>query len=79
MVFNSTVFLIFFVVVTTAFFALPFRRRWPMLLAASYVFYAWWDVRFLILRTRQATARPGDRVRVGVPDGAAWSIPEGDA
>jgi alginate O-acetyltransferase complex protein AlgI len=39
MLFNSVQFLIFFVVVTTLYFALPHRFRWAMLLAASFYFY----------------------------------------
>ena len=49
MLFNSVIFWIFFPVVTVAYFALPQRLRWRMLLAASYLFYGWWDVRFLVL------------------------------
>ena len=37
--FNSYQFLIFFPVVTVLYFALPYRVRWAMLLAASCVFY----------------------------------------
>ena len=40
MLFNSIQFLIFFVVVTTAYFAIPQRFRWFLLLGASCVFYA---------------------------------------
>ena len=40
MLFNSIQFLFFFVVVTTAYFALPHRFRWILLLVASCVFYA---------------------------------------
>jgi len=39
MLFNSFQFLIFFVVVTTAYFALPHKFRWMLLLAASCYFY----------------------------------------
>ena len=35
--------------VVVAFWAAPHRRRHLVLLAASYVFYAWWDPRFLSL------------------------------
>ncbi len=51
MVFNSWLFFVFFTVVFTA-YALLHRRRaaqnW-LLLAASCVFYGWWDWRFLFL------------------------------
>jgi len=40
MLFNSIQFLVFFVVVTTAYFLLPHRFRWFLLLVASCVFYA---------------------------------------
>ena len=49
MVFNSVVFLVFLAVVLTAYYVLPFRWQNPMLLVASYVFYGWWDERFLFL------------------------------
>jgi alginate O-acetyltransferase complex protein AlgI len=39
MLFNSAAFLIFFPVVTTLYFVLPHSFRWPLLLAASCVFY----------------------------------------
>jgi alginate O-acetyltransferase complex protein AlgI len=39
MSFNSIQFLIFFLVVTPLYFALPFRLRWAMLLIASSIFY----------------------------------------
>ncbi len=50
MIFNSIAFLVFFVVVTTAYHLLPHRWRWPMLLAASCWFYmAFVPVYILIL------------------------------
>jgi alginate O-acetyltransferase complex protein AlgI len=39
MLFNSLQFLIFFSIVTAAYFALPHRMRWPLLLIASCYFY----------------------------------------
>lgn len=39
MLFNSVEFLVFFVVVTAAYFLMPFRYRWLLLLAASCYFY----------------------------------------
>src|SRR6476661_3881232 len=39
MLFNSLEFLLFFVIVTTIFFALPHKYRWFHLLAASCYFY----------------------------------------
>lgn len=49
MLFNSTVFLGFLIVVLAANFTLRRRRSLQnrMLLVASYVFYGWWDWRFL--------------------------------
>ena len=50
MIFNSIAFLVFFVVVTTAYYLLPYRWRWPLLLAASCYFYmAFVPVYILIL------------------------------
>lgn len=49
MLFNSLTFFIFFAVVYTLYRALPFRGQNWMLLAAGYLFYGWWDVRFLFL------------------------------
>lgn len=40
MLFNSIQFLIFFVVITTAYFIIPHKFRWFLLLGASCVFYA---------------------------------------
>ena len=49
MLFNTATFLIFFVIVLLLYSRM--ERRWQnyMLLAASYVFYGWWDWRFLSL------------------------------
>ncbi len=51
MLFQTTTFFIFFAAVFGAYWALRHSLAWQnrMLLAASYLFYAWWDVRFLIL------------------------------
>jgi len=49
MLFNSLHFLLFFPLVVGAYFALPQRFRWIMLLAASYYFYGSWKVEYLIL------------------------------
>lgn len=42
MLFNSVEFAIFFPVVTVAYFLLPYRWRWILLLIASYYFYMSW-------------------------------------
>jgi len=49
MLFNSIEFLIFLAVVYAAYRVLPFRGQNWMLLGASYLFYGWWDWRFLFL------------------------------
>lgn len=49
MLFNSLTFLIFLGVVLAFYYKLPFRGQNLFLLAASYLFYGWWDVRFLFL------------------------------
>ena len=51
MLFNSFVFLVFFAVVYGAYLLLMKRLRLQniLLLAASYIFYGWWDWRFLTL------------------------------
>jgi alginate O-acetyltransferase complex protein AlgI len=52
MLFNSLSFCIFFVVVTTLYYALPWSARWKMLLVASCYFYmAFVPVYILILFT----------------------------
>jgi alginate O-acetyltransferase complex protein AlgI len=49
MLFNSFEFLVFFPVVAALYFACPHRFRWVLLLAASYVFYMWWRVEYILL------------------------------
>jgi D-alanyl-lipoteichoic acid acyltransferase DltB (MBOAT superfamily) len=49
MVFNSLTFLIFLAIVLVAYYRLPFRGQNLMLLGASYIFYGWWDWRFVFL------------------------------
>ncbi len=49
MLFNSYVFWLFFLLVAAAYWRLPHRGQNRLLLAASYVFYGWWDWRFLSL------------------------------
>jgi alginate O-acetyltransferase complex protein AlgI len=46
MLFNSFIFLFFLALVVPAYYILPRRLKNPMLLAASYVFYGYWDWRF---------------------------------
>jgi len=49
MFFNSLAFALFLPTVVGLYWAFPKRWRVPLLLIASYVFYGWWDVRFLAL------------------------------
>lgn len=53
MTFNSLEFLIFFPIVVILYFLLPKKFLWVMLLAASYIFYMYWNWKliFLILFT----------------------------
>jgi D-alanyl-lipoteichoic acid acyltransferase DltB (MBOAT superfamily) len=47
--FNSLAFALFLPTVVGLYWVVPARFRTVLLLAASYVFYGWWDVRFLTL------------------------------
>lgn len=49
MLFNSYVFWIFFVIIILLYRRLGHRQQNILLLAASYIFYGWWDWRFLSL------------------------------
>ncbi len=49
MLFNSFEFLVFFPVVTAAYFLLPYRLRWPMLLAASCIFYMAFVPKYILI------------------------------
>jgi D-alanyl-lipoteichoic acid acyltransferase DltB (MBOAT superfamily) len=49
MLFNSWTFWIFFLLVLPTYWLLPFRAQTRFLLVASYLFYGWWDWRFLPL------------------------------
>lgn len=49
MLFNSIIFLIFFVIVTTLYYVLPHRFRWFMLLAASCVFYSYFVPIYILI------------------------------
>jgi len=48
-VFNSMVFAIFLVIAFSLYWAAPARLRNPILLVGSYIFYGYWDWRFLSL------------------------------
>lgn len=49
MKFNSIQFLVFFPVVVTAFFTIPHRWRWLLLLGASYLFYMSWRPKYIVV------------------------------
>lgn len=49
MLFNSALFIIFFCIVAAVFYSTPPRLRWLVLFAASMIFYAAWDYRFLVI------------------------------
>ena len=49
MVFNSMEYLLFFPAVVILHALLPHRWRWVLLLVASYVFYMWWNPRYIVL------------------------------
>src|SRR5205809_5861453 len=49
MLFNSFQYWIFFLLVAVLFYSIPFRAGKVLLLCASYVFYMWWDPRFIVL------------------------------
>ena len=49
MSFVSLEFLIFFIVISGLYFAIPYRFRWLFLLAASYIFYAYWNTSYILL------------------------------
>jgi alginate O-acetyltransferase complex protein AlgI len=49
MLFNSPEFIIFLVLVYCLYLVFPFRIQNYLLLIASYIFYGWWDPRFLFL------------------------------
>jgi alginate O-acetyltransferase complex protein AlgI len=49
MLFNSFQYWIFFLIVAVLFYSMPFRLGKLLLLCASYVFYMWWDSRFIVL------------------------------
>src|SRR5438874_5349015 len=49
MLFNSFQYWIFFLIVVVLFYSMPFRVGKVLLVLASYVFYMWWDPRFIVL------------------------------
>jgi alginate O-acetyltransferase complex protein AlgI len=53
--FNSIAFLVFFPLVATAFFLIPHRWRWFLLLGASYLFYTSWNPKYLVVLLTMTT------------------------
>ena len=49
MLFNSFIFLVFFIAVSALYFVLPHKIRWILLLAASCIFYMAWNPKLIIL------------------------------
>ena len=49
MLFNSVEFFLFLAIVYSLYRVLPLRWQNRLLLVAGYVFYGWWDIRFLFL------------------------------
>jgi D-alanyl-lipoteichoic acid acyltransferase DltB (MBOAT superfamily) len=49
MLFDTPVFILFLCLVTLCYWCLKFRAQNKFLLFASYIFYGWWDWRFLCL------------------------------
>lgn len=49
MIFNSGVFVVFITIVLGLYYFLPRREQNVLLLISSYIFYGWWDWRFLWL------------------------------
>ncbi len=49
MLFNSFIFIVFFIAVSALYFVLPHKIRWILLLAASCIFYMAWNPKLIIL------------------------------
>lgn len=49
MLFNSTAFAVFFLIVFALYWSLPHKFRWILLLAASYWFYMSWNPKYVVL------------------------------
>ena len=47
MLFNSIEFLLFILIVIPTYFILPHKKRWILLLIASYFFYGFWEIKYL--------------------------------
>jgi len=49
MIFNSLEFLVFLIIVFLVYWKLERKKQNIFLIICSYIFYGWWDPRFLIL------------------------------
>ena len=49
MLFNSIHYVLFLPIVVVAYFSIPAKYRWPLLLAASYYFYICWKLEYIVL------------------------------
>ncbi len=49
MLFNSVNFIVFFICVLVAYFSMPQRFRWVLILASSYYFYMCWKAEYIVL------------------------------
>ena len=49
MLFNSFEFLLFFAIVISIYFILPQKYRWVLLLVSSYIFYMFWNSKYVVL------------------------------
>jgi len=65
MLFNSLEFLLFFPLVTAAYFLCPHRFRWALLLAASYYFYMCWKAEYGLLLLASTLAGYGGGLCIG--------------
>ena len=57
MLFDSPIYLIFLMVVVLVYWRLTHRVQNILLLIASYIFYGWWDWRFLGLMIASTTEK----------------------
>ncbi|MGE5424446.1 MAG: MBOAT family O-acyltransferase, partial [Syntrophothermus sp.] len=65
MLFNSYGYLIFLPATILVYYALPFRFRWMLLLAASYLFYLMWRVEFALVLITATLASYYSAVKMG--------------
>jgi alginate O-acetyltransferase complex protein AlgI len=49
MLFNTLEFLIFFVIIASVYYTIPHKYRWILLLGASYFFYGYWEIKYLLI------------------------------